>query len=388
MLVFLEASPPPSGPDMLFKVIIAGGGTGGHLFPAVALGEEIRRRWPGSRVLFVGTTNGIEARWLPRKGLEYELFEVRGFTGKSVITRFRALADFLRALRRARRLLRTFCPAIVISAGGYASAPLAAAAIINRTPLVLIEQNTRPGLVTRMLWRFAARVCLGFADAAPEFGGSEKVAVTGNPVRLSKMPLPARQHCGPLRVLVLGGSSGAHRLNLGVLEAVRVLSEQGIRLAITHQTGESDLVMVQRAYGSLSCQASAVSFIEDMATALEAADLVIARAGAMTVSEIALAGRAAILVPYPFHRDRQQEHNARVLVRTGGALLVSDDSKLGVNLASAVRRLNEDRETLVAMGHRARQVAIPDAAQRIANLCFELVAKQPGVRQPQAASTV
>jgi UDP-N-acetylglucosamine--N-acetylmuramyl-(pentapeptide) pyrophosphoryl-undecaprenol N-acetylglucosamine transferase len=373
---------------MAFKAIIAGGGTGGHLFPAVALGEQIRRTRPDSEVLFVGATNGIEARWFPGKGLRYELLEVRGFIGKSAFTRLGALMDFLRALRRARKLLQTFHPNIVISAGGYASAPLAVAAIIRRTPLVLLEQNSRPGLVTRLLWRFAARVCLGFADAATAFGGSEKVAVTGNPLRLSKIPQPAQPHFGLLRVLVLGGSSGAHRLNLGVLHAVRLLSDQGIQLAITHQTGEADLAMVRQAYEALACEAKAVSFIDDMAAALDAADLVIARAGAMTVSEIALAGRPAIFVPYPFHRDRQQEHNARVLVRAGGAWLVSDDLKLGENLAAAVKRLNESRETLVEMGSRARRLAIADSAQRIAHLCFELTASEPGINQRPAASPV
>jgi UDP-N-acetylglucosamine--N-acetylmuramyl-(pentapeptide) pyrophosphoryl-undecaprenol N-acetylglucosamine transferase len=331
----------------------------------------MRRTRPDSEVLFVGATNGMEARWFPQSGVRYELLEVSGFAGKSPVTQFCAVQEFLRALNRARRLLHSFSPAVVVSAGGYASAPIAVAAIISGTPLILMEQNTRPGLVNRMLWRFARKICIGFAEAAPAFNPS-KVEVTGNPVRFSKMPKPARQHDGPLQVLVLGGSSGAHRLNLGVLSALALLREKGVELSLTHQTGEADAAMVEKAYSALSRDAKVVPFIDDIAAALEDADLIIARAGAMTVSEIALAGRAAIFVPYPFHRDRQQEHNARVLSRVGGAMLVSDDARLGENLAQILQRLSVRRECLRTMGRRAGQMAIGDAVQRIVHLCFRV----------------
>ncbi|MBV8773034.1 MAG: undecaprenyldiphospho-muramoylpentapeptide beta-N-acetylglucosaminyltransferase [Deltaproteobacteria bacterium] len=367
---------------MALKAMIAGGGTGGHLFPAIAIGEELQRARPDSELLFVGASNGMEARWFPQHGVRYELLEVRGLTGKSPLTRVRALREFLRALSRARKLLHNFDPAVVVTTGGYASAPVAVAAIMAGTPLVLMEQNTRPGLVNRMLWRLAHKICIGFADAAPGFNSS-KVEVTGNPVRFSKMPQPVRQHAGPLQILVLGGSSGAHRLNLGIIKALTLLHEQRVQVSVTHQTGDADAAMVEQAYSAIYPSATVMPFIDDIAAALDSADLIVSRAGAMTVSEIALAGRAAIFVPYPFHRDRQQEHNAGVLVRLGGAVLISDDEQLGENLAQAVRQLNARRECLQEMGHRAHRIGVADAAQRIVNLCLEIADSHASIRPHQ-----
>lgn len=356
---------------MPFKAIVAGGGTGGHLFPAVAVGEAMARERDDVDVLFVGASNGMEANWFPRSGLPFELLDVRGFAGKSPIARIHALADFLRALSRADRILRKFGPNVVVSAGGYASAPIAVAAIVARTPLVLMEQNTKPGLANRMLWRFARKICLGFADAVQAFNPA-RVEVTGNPVRFSKMPEPARQPNGRIQILVLGGSSGAHRLNLGLLSAIKILNGVARHFAITHQTGDADAGLVTDAYRTLGHDANVVSFIDDIAAALDAANLVIARAGAMTVSEIALAGRAAILVPYPFHRDRQQERNAEVLARVGGAEIIADDAQLGENLADILKRFDARSEIFQEMGRRAHQVAKPEAAERIARVCFEV----------------
>jgi UDP-N-acetylglucosamine--N-acetylmuramyl-(pentapeptide) pyrophosphoryl-undecaprenol N-acetylglucosamine transferase len=353
------------------KVIIAGGGTGGHLFPAVAVGEEILRRCPNAEVLFVGTTNGMEAKWFPQSPFRYELLPVRGFAGKTPMMRLRALREFLAALSRARNLVKVFGAELAVSAGGYASAPIAVAAILGRVPLVLLEQNTRPGLVNRLLWRFARKICVGFAEAAKAFAPA-KVTVTGNPVRFSRLQPPPR-YSGPIKILVLGGSTGAHRLNLGVLEAIRILSGTTLEFSVVHQTGEADAELVAENYRTLGCDAQVLPFIEDVADALGAAQLVIARAGAMTVSEIALAGRPAILVPYPFHRDQQQLHNGRVLERAGGAIIIQDDEHLGGNLARSLQALCSVRDRLQKMGERAHESAIHDASSRIVNLCFEVV---------------
>jgi len=355
-----------------FRAIIAGGGTGGHLFPAVAVGEEMQRARADAEVLFIGASNGMEAKWLPRSGLRYELFAVRGFSGKSPLARLRALLEFLQALHRARRLLRTFDAQVVVSAGGYVSAPIAAAAVTTHTPLILMEQNARPGLANRMLCRFARKVCVGFADAANAFGAAS-IEVTGNPVRFSRIPQACQPHTGPLQVLVLGGSSGAHRLNLGVLSALSILRKDALDVTIVHQTGEADSGLVKTTYQELGLEAKVVSFIDDIAAALEWADLIIARAGAMTVSEIALAGRAALFVPYPFHRDHQQEHNARVLARVDAAIIIADDEHLGAQLADCLRRLTDQPEGLPEMGRRAHEVSIDNAAARIVRLCFQVV---------------
>jgi len=351
------------------KVIIAGGGTGGHLFPAVAVGAEIRRQSPESEVLYVGATNGLEARWLPRNGLPHELLRVRGWTGKDPLTRLRAVSEFVAAVRRARTVIRDYGTDLVVGAGGYASAPVALAAILMRIPLVLMEQNVRPGLANRILWRRARRVCVGFADSAAAFSPA-KAVVTGNPARFAVVPRAARNPSEPLQILVLGGSSGAHRLNIGVLKAFKICAKSVIKL--THQTGETDAEMVKDGYQALGRTATVVPFIDDMAGALGAADLVVARSGAMTVAEVALAGCPAIFVPYPFHRDRQQELNARVIERRGGARIVLDDEQLGENLAKVLEELAADRARLHAMGRCAAAVAMPQAAEKIAALCLAI----------------
>ncbi len=353
------------------KVIIAGGGTGGHLFPAVALGEEMMRERPETEVLYVGTSTGIEARWLPASGYRYELFKVHGLRGRGLAARIKSLAEFVRAIALARSLIARFRPDVVVCAGGYASAPIGVAAIIARIPMVLMEQNTRPGLSNRILWRFAQKVSVGFAETASYFSSS-KVAMTGNPVRFVFDPATRAVTEGPIQILVLGGSSGAHRLNIGVLEAFKISANRVINCLVVHQTGEADEELVRAGYRGLSLKAEVTPFINDIASALKGADLVIARAGAMTVTELALAARPAIFVPYPFHRDRQQEHNARVLERLGGAVIVKDDDRLPGNLARELERLTADSGSLAAMGQRAHQAARPNAARDIAHLCFEL----------------
>jgi UDP-N-acetylglucosamine--N-acetylmuramyl-(pentapeptide) pyrophosphoryl-undecaprenol N-acetylglucosamine transferase len=213
---------------------------------------------------------------------------------------------------------------------------------------------------------------VGFAETAEAFT-SAKAVVTGNPIRFSKLPQPAMWGAGPLRILVLGGSTGAHRLNLGVLEAIRTVGDGTVKFSIVHQTGEADAELVADTYRALGCDAQVLRFIEDVADALEHSQLVIARAGAMAVSEIAVAGRPAIFVPYPFHRDQQQVNNARVLERAGGAVIVPDDEHLGMNLARTLQKLYAKPECLQQMGRQAHKIGMPDAARDIVKLCFEIL---------------
>ncbi|HMD04728.1 MAG TPA: undecaprenyldiphospho-muramoylpentapeptide beta-N-acetylglucosaminyltransferase [Candidatus Binatus sp.] len=353
------------------KVIIAGGGTGGHLFPAVALGEEMIRERPALDVLFVGTSNGIEAKWLPKSGYKFELFDMHGIRGHNVVERARASVEFVRSIGLALSLMRRFRPSIVVSAGGYASASMGAAAILTRTPLVLMEQNTRPGLVNRTLSRFAKKICVGFSDSAAYFSSS-KVVVTGNPTRFSYQPDRFRRADSQLQILVLGGSSGAHRLNIGVVGAFKIYGKSVINLHVVHQTGEADEGLVRSAYREIGFAAEVVPFIDDVANALHRADLVIARSGAMTVTDIALGARAAIFVPYPFHKDQQQVHNARVIEKRGGAIIVRDDEQLAPNLARELEALIGSPARLDEMGLRAHEEAHPEAARHIAKICFEV----------------
>lgn len=353
------------------KVIIAGGGTGGHLFPAVALGEELIRERPGIDVMFVGTSAGLEAKWLPKSGLRYELFEMHGIRGHNVVERIRSSIEFLRAIGLARGLIKRVRPNLVVSAGGYASAAMGAGAILTGTPLVLMEQNTRPGLSNQLLWRFAKKICVGFSDSVAYFNSS-KVEVTGNPVRFEYRPDRSRAERAPLQILVLGGSTGAHRLNIGVVEAFKIWGKSVINLHVVHQTGEADEELVRRAYSDMQLSVSVVPFIDDIAAALHDADLIIARSGAMTVTDIILAARPAVFVPYPFHKDLQQFHNARVIEKRGGAIIVNDDEDLASNLAREVDALVNNPARLVEMGERAHLEARPDAARHVAKVCFEV----------------
>jgi UDP-N-acetylglucosamine--N-acetylmuramyl-(pentapeptide) pyrophosphoryl-undecaprenol N-acetylglucosamine transferase len=353
------------------RVIIAGGGTGGHLFPAIALGEEIVRRRPDSQVLYAGTTNGFEAKWLPQRGYQYELFEVHGIRGRNLGGRARAIAEFVRAVSLARALVARFHPDLIVSVGGYASAPVALAAILARVPIVMLEQNTKPGLSNRVLWRFARKICVSFADSARYFR-RDKVVLTGNPVRYQAGAEPAPPDFAQKQILVLGGSTGAHRLNLGVIGAFKIWGKSVINWTILHQCGETDVERLRVEYQQTGVRAEVAPFIADVPAALARASLVIARAGGGTVTDIALAGRAAVYVPYPFHRDMQQLHNAMVIQKAGGALVVNDDEELAENLAREVKSLFEDLGRLAAMGQRARSSVFPDAAARVARVCFDV----------------
>jgi UDP-N-acetylglucosamine--N-acetylmuramyl-(pentapeptide) pyrophosphoryl-undecaprenol N-acetylglucosamine transferase len=354
------------------NMVISGGGTGGHLSPALALGEELRRMRPDCKLFYIGTASPLDELFLSRSGFPYKLLQVSGVMGHGRHDAVLAVGRLIRATFAARRLLEDQRPQVVVGVGGYASMPAALAALSLRIPLVLMEQNTRPGLTNRLLARFARRVCVAFDESA-RWLPAGKVEVTGNPIRFQPVNNPD-PHPDKFSILVLGGSSGAHRLNIGAVEAFNILKKDVIKFEITHQTGVVDEGLVRTGYQQAGIDARVLPFIyeQDMAGALAQADLVVARAGAMTVCEVALAGRPAIFVPYPFHRDHQQEHNARNLERVGAALIVKDDNDLAQNLSRAVTALMHDRQRLSEMGRRARQASRPDAAARIARTCLSI----------------
>ncbi len=355
------------------KVIIAGGGTGGHLFPAVALGEELVRERPDTEVLYVGTRYGFEAKWLPKTNYHYELYDVHGLLGgRGALARMKSIAELAKAIVLARATLKRFGADLVVIAGGYASAPMGLAAILSRTPLVLMEQNTTPGFSNRMLRRFAEKICVAFEVSAAHFSPS-KVVVTGIPVRYQPQADRKPISDSPLQILVLGASTGAHRLNLGVLNAFKIWRNSVIKFAVTHQTGEADEELVRAEYQKLPLQADVTAFIDDVPGVLSRADLVVARSGGGTVTDVALAARPAIFVPYPFHRDRQQFHNAHVIERAGGAVIVNDDDDLGANLAREIERLGSNPKLLREMGDKAHGAVPSNAAQKIAQVCFDVV---------------
>jgi UDP-N-acetylglucosamine--N-acetylmuramyl-(pentapeptide) pyrophosphoryl-undecaprenol N-acetylglucosamine transferase len=353
------------------KVVISGGGTGGHLSPALAVGEELKRMRPDTELLFIGTSAGLDQQFLSRSGFAYELLDVGGVAGHGACEVPIALIKMARAIIRARGLLKQCAPDLVVGVGGYASMPAAVGALTLRIPLLLIEQNTRPGLTNRVLAHFARRICVAFEDSLPLLPQA-KVQLTGNPVRFAPVH-KLRPQAAPFSILVLGGSSGAHRLNIGALKAFEILNKAVINFKIVHQTGTADEALVRSGYQQAGIDAEVVPFIYTMAEAFAQADLVVARAGAMTVSEVALAGKPAIFVPYPFHPDHQQEHNARTLQRQGAAVIIPDDDRLAEDLARAIRELVNNRPRLQTMAEAAQRAAKPDAAAAIAKACLEIV---------------
>jgi UDP-N-acetylglucosamine--N-acetylmuramyl-(pentapeptide) pyrophosphoryl-undecaprenol N-acetylglucosamine transferase len=344
--------------------VIAGGGTGGHLFPGIAVAEAARRRGADTAILFMGSARGIEARVVPATGFALETLPVAPLRGRGLGARVAALAALVRSVAGARAILRRFDPDAVIGLGGYASAPAVLAAWLTRRPIVLLEQNAAPGMTTRLLARLADRVCVSFPESAAALPAG-KAVVTGNPVRwrapaAGAAPAPT----AGLTILIFGGSAGAHRLNeAGPALAAALADVAGLR--VVHQTGADDEAAVRAAYARQGTPAEVHAFITDMGQAYAAADLVICRAGATTLAELAGLGKAAILVPYPYAADDHQRANAESRVRAGAARMVLDADASGARLAAEVRALVAAADTLPAMRACMRTLGTPEAAERV-----------------------
>lgn len=356
---------------MTLRVLIAGGGTGGHLFPGVAIAEEIRARHPDAAVTFVGTRRGIEARVLPELGWPLELIEVSGLKTVGAAGAIRGLFRLPRAYWQARALLKRHQPDAVIGVGGYASGPVVLAARVRGIPTAICEQNSIPGLTNKMLGRLARAVFLSF-DESRRFFNPKKILMTGNPVRRDLLqrllaagpsPAPDRTH-----ILVCGGSQGAVAVNELASAALASLAREHA-LAITHQTGEKDLEPTRARYAAAGVEATCHAFIKDMASAYLAADLIIGRAGATTVAELAIAGKPAIFIPYPFAADNHQELNAREMAAKGAALSFKQSELTPEKLADALRPLLSDPSRRAEMGAAMKSLARPQAAAAVVDWC-------------------
>jgi len=351
-------------------MIVAGGGTGGHLFPGLAVAEQ----WAGgdaSAVLFVGSTFGIEARVIPQTRFAFHAIPIRGLRGRGWRGALELAAQLPAALLRAWRILGASGAGIVLGVGGYASFPMVAVAWLRRVPTVLLEQNARPGLANRVLGRLARRVCTTF-EAANRYFPPGRVVLTGNPVRqFSAVPAPAP--AAGFTLLAFGGSQGARRLNEALADAAPALRAALPELRVVHQTGAADRDAVAARWAAAGVAADVVPFIDDMGAAYAAADLVVCRAGATTVAELTALGKPAILVPYPFAADDHQRANAEVLEARGAAVLLLDRDCSGARLAAAVLALANDRPRLRAMAAAAKRLGVPDAAARVVATCRALV---------------
>jgi UDP-N-acetylglucosamine--N-acetylmuramyl-(pentapeptide) pyrophosphoryl-undecaprenol N-acetylglucosamine transferase len=357
------------------SVVIAGGGTGGHLYPGIAVAREIVRRIPGAAVAFAGTAAGLEARVVPREGFALDTIRSAGLKGKSMAARFRGGALVLPGMTDAWRLVSRRRPAVVIGVGGYSSGPVVLTAALRRIPTLVMEQNAVPGLTNRLLARWVTAAAVTYAETLKYFG--EKGFVAGNPVRpeFFAIPEPSAQLDGAAprtaRVLVLGGSQGAHAINMAMVAAApELVRANGVDLV--HQTGERDLATVRDGYARSGVAARADAFLDPVAPEMSAADLVIGRAGATTLAELAAAGRPAVLVPLPSAADDHQRKNAALVAAAGAADVVDQTELSGPRLADVVNRLLSDRRRLGEMGRAMRGLARPDAATRIVDRIVEL----------------
>lgn len=353
------------------RVLVMAGGTGGHVFPALALARLLRDA--GHRVTWLGTRRGLEARVVPAAGFDIDWIDIGGLRGKGLKSLLAAPWHLLRALWGALAILRRRDPELVVGLGGFVTGPGGLAAWLQRRPLLIHEQNAVAGLTNRWLAHLAHEVLAAFPGA---FAGARRVRVIGNPVRADIAALQPPQErygrrSGPLRLLVVGGSLGAARLNTVVPEALALLRAQGMDVPeVLHQTGEAGLAATCAAYRAAGLEARVEPFVEDMAQAYASADLVICRAGALTVSELAAAGLPAILVPYPHAVDDHQTRNAQWLVAAGAALCLADAALTPAQLCAGLQDLGLDRPGLAARASRARAQAKPDAAHAMMDRCL------------------
>jgi UDP-N-acetylglucosamine--N-acetylmuramyl-(pentapeptide) pyrophosphoryl-undecaprenol N-acetylglucosamine transferase len=357
------------------KMLLAGGGTGGHLFPAVALAEQLLREHPEAEVLFVGTRQGIESRILPRLGFPLRTIDISGFVGKGLGAKLALLPRLIRSLAQSRAVVRDFDPDVVVGVGGYAAGPVLAAARLLRYPALIHEQNARPGLTNRILAPWVDRVCLSFEDTAEAFKRVPTV-VTGNPVRTALVHSHALSEGMPT-LLIFGGSRGARAINDAVLDTLPELESMRGRIRLLHQTGDEDLERVRAGYRAVGWDdEGVVSFIEDMAAAYRQAHLVLCRAGATTLAELTACGRAAILVPYPHAAGDHQTDNARALAERGAALLLPQSELTPQRLGQLLRELLPDRDLLTSMARSAHALGRRDAAEALLEQCRQVARKK------------
>lgn len=364
------------------KIMVAGGGTGGHLYPGLAVAAAFLRRHPDGSVVFVGTKAGIEARVVPEQGYPVETIRVEGLVGRGWMRQVRSLFVLPAAVVRAGSIIGRHRPDVVLGVGGYAAGPVVLAARLKGIPIVIQEQNAVPGLTNRLLGRIAGRIAVAYRSANRWFP-SGRIYLTGNPARAglgSVERSEARRRFGlspeAPTLFVLGGSRGARILNERMAEAAGPLGRAVPGLQVIHQAGpgrNQEIDALREAYAKAGVPAAVLEFIEDMPAALAASDLVMARAGAATLSELALAGRPAVLVPYPFSAHGHQAANAREASDAGGAVVIDQEDLTLLRIVETLGALLSDPGRLDAMGRAMGRLARPDAADRVVDLLEEIV---------------
>ncbi|MBR9729046.1 undecaprenyldiphospho-muramoylpentapeptide beta-N-acetylglucosaminyltransferase [Shewanella intestini] len=360
------------------KLLVMAGGTGGHVFPALAVAKHLADK--GWQVRWLGTKDRMEARLVPQYGFDIDFLDIKGVRGNGKLRKLAAPFKIIRSIIQAKTVINEFQPDVVLGMGGFASGPGGVAAKLSGIPVVLHEQNAIPGLTNRLLSKIAKKVLCAFADT---FDSSVKhVEVVGNPIRQElvvlgqQKPLSLANQSHELKVLVVGGSLGAKVLNDTLPSALAMLSKQHL-VTVWHQVGKHNVDVVKASYQQQGQQDSVnvTEFIDDMEAAYRWADVVVCRSGALTVSELAAVGLPSILVPYPHAVDDHQTKNAAVLLQAGASFLIPQSQMTPQSLAEKLSRLASNRNELVLMGQQAKGVAVTDATQRVADICVSLASK-------------
>ena len=349
------------------RIVIAGGGTGGHVIPALAIAQQLKKQF-GAEVLFIGTARGIETRLVPQAGFPLELIKVGALKNVSLLTRAKTMFDLPRALWTSGRLLTDFRPDVVIGVGGYASGPAMFAAIRRRIPTLAFEPNVVPGFANRLVARWVSAAAVHFEETREYFPNCK---VTGVPVREAFFHIAGKTGGSPT-LLVFGGSQGARAINQAMIESLPGLRDRVPGIHIIHQTGQRDFENVQAAYAKSGVSSEVHKFIDDMPGTFARSDLLVCRSGASTVAEIAAAGKPAIFVPFPRAADDHQNVNARALERAGAAMVVEESKLEAAYLVDTIAMLMADPNRLQRMSEAARSLAHPRAVEEIAEMVKHL----------------
>lgn len=357
-----------------FRFIIAGGGTGGHLFPGIAVARELQARFENSRILFVVGRKKMESEILRGYGYRVASIDVEGLKGRGWKKGLNVLARLPKSLYQSVSIIKATAPRIVLGMGGYSSGPMCVAARVMGIPTAIHEQNSYPGLTNRLLSRFVDRVFISFGESRKYFKAG-KVLLTGNPVREELFQYNDTGHNYPEKftVLVMGGSQGAKAINMAFVEALAILRSRGKNPEVVHQSGKTDYQRVVEDYRNRGIDVKPVPFIQDMARAYGCADLVVSRAGATTIFELAAIGKPSILIPYPYAANQHQDTNARSLVRIGGAEMIHQGELTGEGLAQVLMKYMDDRSLLQEMSKQVQEMGRRDAAKGIVNQLAEMM---------------
>jgi UDP-N-acetylglucosamine--N-acetylmuramyl-(pentapeptide) pyrophosphoryl-undecaprenol N-acetylglucosamine transferase len=358
------------------RVVIAGGGTGGHLFPGIAIAEEFLKRNKETAVIFIGTQKGIESKLLDKFGYELRKIEVEGVKGRGIKALLKGAYQIPKSIWQSRLILKQFHPDIVFGVGGYASGPAVLAAYLMSIPTAIAEQNAIPGVTNKILGKFVDKIFVTYAQTRECFPRA-KVVISGNPVRSSFTARSFKTKEKDYRqLLIFGGSQGAEAINKSVIDMLPQIKNMKNKIHILHQTGLQQMDAVQKAYEQFGIQAVVKDFIVDMAGAYEDADLIICRAGATSLAEITAAGKAAVLIPYPWAANDHQLKNAQALAAEEAAVVIPEKALSGANLFGVIKNLLQDEKKRRRMEENSLRMSRVDAAATIVDDCIKLMARK------------